>query len=126
MQNIEYKLFISTNGLKQKDVADYLGVTNQFISQVIQGKCNLPSSKLKALLNNDKGWDVSMLTGPTTQQSLKGDNNLQIAGNNNQSHVNSSEALLRAIDEIGEQRRLVAKSQEQIDRLLGIIERLDK
>ena len=126
MQNIEYKLFISTNGLKQKDVADYLGVTNQFISQVIQGKCNLSSSKLKALLNNDKGWDVSMLTGPTTQQSLKGDNNLQIAGNNNQSHVNSSEALLRAIDEIGEQRRLVAKSQEQIDRLLGIIERLDK
>lgn len=45
--------------------------------------------------------------------------------------ANEGEALLRALDEIGEQRKLVAqsqgliaKNQEQIDRLLLIIEKL--
>ena len=38
--------------------------------------------------------------------------------------VNSSPTLDKAIDEIAEQRKLVAKSQEQIDRLLAIIEKM--
>lgn len=50
-----------------------------------------------------------------------------------ETQVNDDQALLRALDEIGEQRKLVsqsqgliAKNQEQIDRLLLIIEKLTK
>lgn len=38
----------------------------------------------------------------------------------------SDEALLVALNEISEQRKLTTKSQEQIDRLLGIIEGFQK
>ena len=55
-------------------------------------------------------------------QNANGDNNTQVAGNGN--NVNSSPTLDKAIDEIAEQRKLVAKSQEQIDRLLAIIEKM--
>ena len=46
-----------------------------------------------------------------TQSNVNGDNN-----------VNTD--LKNAINEIGEQRKITAKAQEQIDRLLAIIERL--
>lgn len=62
-----------------------------------------------------------MLKEAITQQAT-GDNNTQIAGNGN--HLDMSPALKLAIEEISEQRKLVAKSQEQIDRLLAIIEKM--
>ena len=57
-------------------------------------------------------------------QEITGDHNTQVAGNNN--HVNSPATLDKAIDEIAAQRKLVEKSQEQIDRLLSIIENMNK
>ena len=72
----------------------------------------------KCWLLADEG---DMLT-PTTQE-INGDNNTQVAGNNNQ--VNSPATLDKAIDEIAAQRKLVEKSQEQIDRLLSIIENMN-
>lgn len=42
----------------------------------------------------------------------------------NTANVNEGEALRNAIIEIGEQRKLTAKAQEQVDRLLQIIEKL--
>lgn len=56
----------------------------------------------------------------TTNQ--KGDNNTQVIGYGN--HINNPTTLDKAIDEIAAQRKLIEKSQEQIDRLLGIIEKL--
>ena len=53
-------------------------------------------------------------------QHADGDNNTHVAGYGNS--VNSSSALDKALDEIAEQRKLVAKAQEQMDRLIGIIE----
>ena len=52
-------------------------------------------------------------------QTANGDNNTQIAGSNTSS-------LDKAMDEIAEQRKLVVKAQEQIDRLMSIIEHLTK
>ncbi len=72
----------------------------------------------------NRAW---LLTGegemikPSVQQMLNGDNNTQIAGNNN--HVNLPSTLDKAINEIAEQRKLVAKAQEQIDRLISLLER---
>ena len=55
-------------------------------------------------------------------QEANGDNNTQIAGNNN--NINPPATLDKALDEIAAQRRLVEKSQQQIDRLLTIIENI--
>ena len=52
-----------------------------------------------------------------------GDGNIK-GDNNNWTNVNTDSALLRAIEAIGEQQKITAKSQEQIDRLLGIIEKM--
>ena len=64
-----------------------------------------------------------MLKNSTTQTS-SGDNSPNISGNGN--HVNNAATIDKALNEIAEQRRLVSKSQEQIDRLLGIIEQMTK
>lgn len=41
-------------------------------------------------------------------------------------NIGSDPSIGKALDEIAEQRKLTAKSQEQIDRLLGIIETLQQ
>lgn len=61
-----------------------------------------------------------MLKGGTIQQA--GDNATQVNGNAN--NVNNNHVLEMAMMEIAEQRRLVAKSQEQIDRLITLLERI--
>ena len=59
----------------------------------------------------------------STSQSANGDHNTQIAGNGNS--VNGIASIDKALDEIAAQRQVVQKSQEQIDRLLSIIENMN-
>ena len=49
-----------------------------------------------------------------------GDGSTQVIGDGN--NVNTPSALDKALDEIAAQRRLVEKSQEQIDRLITLLE----
>ena len=62
-------------------------------------------------------------------QTANGDGNMQVAGNGN-TVTHTDTALTKALDEIAEQRKLVAKAQEQtskaqeqIDRLIGLLEK---
>lgn len=99
-------------------VYDLLSGKTKSISQSMEDKI------LSCFQDINRAW---LLTGegemikPSVQQMLNGDNNTQIAGNNN--HVNLPSTLDKAINEIAEQRKLVAKSQEQIDRLISLLER---
>lgn len=58
----DFQLFIKSNKLKQKQVADYLGTSAQYINQVVNGRCTLSDDKLEMLAQS--GWDVSMLNIP--------------------------------------------------------------
>ena len=60
---------------------------------------------------------------PRDRDALGGENNTQVIGNGN--HVNNPTTLDKAIDEIAAQRAVVQKSQEQIDRLISIIENMN-
>ena len=51
-----------------------------------------------------------------------GDGSTQVIGDGN--HVTAPSTLDKALDEIAAQRKLVEKSQEQIDRLLAVVEKL--
>lgn len=99
-------------------VYDLLSGKTKSISQSMEDKI------LSCFQDINRAW---LLTGegemikPSAQQMLNGDNNTQIAGNNNQVHLPST--LDKAINEIAEQRKLVAKAQEQIDRLISLLER---
>lgn len=103
--------------------------TGQAIYDLLSGKTKSISQSmedkiLSCFQDVNRAW---LLTGegemikPSVQQMLNGDNNTQIAGNNN--HVNLPSTLDKAINEIAEQRKLVAKAQEQIDRLISLLER---
>lgn len=124
-----------------KAILDYYHLTvNEFVAQTKvktgQAVYDLLSGKTKSISSSmedkvlscfqdvNRAW---LLTGegemikPSIQQTLNGDNNTQIAGNNNS--INMPSTLDKAINEIAEQRKLVAKAQEQIDRLISLLEK---
>lgn len=58
---MEVRAFLKANGLKQRELAHYLGVTEAAISNVVKGKSDFAEENLIKILNNPHGWDVSML-----------------------------------------------------------------
>ena len=95
-----------------------IGVSNGYLYSLHECPSNDKLSKIfEAFPQLSRVWLLAgegpMLNEGTTitQSNVNGDNN-----------VNTD--LKNAINEIGEQRKITAKAQEQIDRLLAIIERL--
>ena len=54
--------FLKVNHLKQRELANFLSVTEAAISNVVKGKSEFSKENLIKILNNPHGWDVSMLT----------------------------------------------------------------
>lgn len=65
-----FQEFINKNSLKKKELAEYLGVSAAFISQIAQGQRDLPNDKL-ALIKANQNWDVTMFSD--YGEMLKGD-----------------------------------------------------
>ena len=64
---MNFKLFLAQNGLKQIDIARYLGVSKPFISKIASGKELLPKHHLQKLMDNPD-WDTSSLTGDSLNE----------------------------------------------------------
>ena len=104
----------------------------QIIYDILKGRTKRISEDLAIKITTvfpviRKSWllaDDGDMIYASINQEINGGHNTQVAGNNN--HVNSPATLDKAIDEIAAQRKLVEKSQEQIDRLLSIIENMNK
>ena len=62
MKTIDLQAFRKANNLTQTELGEYLGVQKAFISAVENGRSKLPKQKFTLLLQNKKGWDVSMLS----------------------------------------------------------------
>ena len=98
-----------------------LGVSSAYVTSM---KKSIPPEKVKIIrevypdLNTD--WLIYVEGDMLLSQGEH--SNTQIGEN----HYNSDGAVSQALNEIAEQRKLTAKSQEQIDRLLGIIETLQQ
>lgn len=65
---MEVRAFLKANGLKQRELAHYLGVTEAAISNVVKGKSDFAEENLIKILNNPHGWDVSMLVETPDQE----------------------------------------------------------
>jgi predicted transcriptional regulator len=105
IKEIREKLHIS-----QMEFAKLIGVHPRTVQNWESGS---PIPKSKYAILRDLMSESTCITG---------NNNTSVAGNAN--NVNCSSTIEKAIDEISAQRKLLEKSQEQIDRLLTIIEKL--
>lgn len=79
----EISEFLRVNGLRQIDLVKYLGLSKPYISQVVNGTAKLSIDKLSKLINNDRGWDASMLAPLQQVNQIIGDgssNNTQVVG----------------------------------------------
>ena len=113
----ELREFRKANHLTQLQLGEYLGIGKSFVSSIETGKASIPDEKFTKLLQNDQGWDTSMLAGKKIRVS--GNSNAVNNGRDqNIGHVN--EQLTAAILNF---QNLLAKKDEQIDRLITIIER---
>ena len=56
--------FLYENGLSKKEVAAFLDISPQAVSQMAYGRMKMPGRLYSALVGNDRGWDTSALTNP--------------------------------------------------------------
>jgi hypothetical protein len=118
--------FLKYAGIGQAKFEKRIGAGNGFVNNIVK---SIGGEKLQSIQREFPELSTEWLLYGTGEmlnprQAITGDHNTQVAGHGN--NVNSSEALSKALDEIAEHRKLLAKSQEQIDRLLAIIEKINK
>ena len=106
----DIKRFRRVNNLLQKDLADYLGVSREFVSMVESGRSILPHDRLRKLLDNEHGWDTSMLSPNIVKQSIGSGSrdNILIAGD-----VSAELLALKRENEMLRQQLEEAKAQNQ-------------
>ena len=101
------------------------GISNGYISHLkTSPSIDILMKILDAAPDLNEAWlltgEGEMLLSQKESTSIM-DNSTSVAGNSNQ--VNATSTLDKALDEIAAQRRLVEKAQEQIDRLITLLER---
>ena len=112
------KIYIKYLGIGQSKFEKQCNLSNGYINN---SKGNFGASKLEYILKLhpelNREWlltgEGEMLKSPV--QEIKGDNNTQVIGDGN--HVSTPSTLDKALDAL-------AKSQEQIDRLIGVLEKM--
>jgi len=128
-KTLNLRLFRKANGITQDAVAEYLGVTKGFISQVENGKSTLPEEKIVKLLQNDRGWSfedyrkmaVALMTVEVPAQKTETrDVVLKLPDTPPVQHYHITAEELESLKE------QIRKKDEQIDRLLAIIESYGK
>lgn len=108
------------NGYTVSAVAEKLGISNQNLFSLL-GKDDVKTSTLERIAEAT-GLPVSLFYGDTHIHAQIGDNSSAVNGNNNQVNTATGDFMR----ELAAQRKLTEKSQEQIDRLLGVIEKLSE
>ena len=108
--------FFENKGITQKSIAEELNVAPAYINKLLTGKKAFgkkTAQKFQDLYGLSSSWlltgEGSMLSESTTAPAASSSTHL-------------SSALNKAMDEIAAQRRLTEKSQQQIDRLLSLLE----
>ena len=123
MNGLETKEVREKFGLSQERFAKLLGVTTRTVQNWESGG-TIPQTK-QAILH-EMALNPQMYIGGE-QSNVNGTNTTTTTNNhttNNYGECDSDNGIIdKLIDEMAEQRKLFAKSQEQIDRLLGIIEK---
>ena len=122
--NVQSRLFdfISSKKISISDFERACGLSNGYVHKIKNsvGKRGLLDIQRKfPELNTD--W---LLTG---EGEMLNDTSSYIANSDHHgTSVNTTSALEKALESLMEQQRLTAKAQEQVDRLLSLMERMTK
>ena len=123
--NVKSRLldFVSYTQLSRRKFQERIGVSNSYIQNISE---SIGADVMNRISNQFPELNTSwLLTGEGSMlKNTSASSNTAEGRNGN--NVNISLTLDKAIDEIAEQRKLVAKSQEQMDRLIAIIENMQK
>jgi lipopolysaccharide biosynthesis regulator YciM len=111
----------------QQDFTERINSDKSTVSQIMNNRIAIPNNMFGNVVSAfpfiSKDWllygEGEMLRSTYTQNIDEGQNFTQTG---NVTVNNSDAALLKAIDEISEQRKMVQKAQEQIDRLIALLE----
>ena len=128
-----YKLFLQKNHLKQVELANFLGVTESSVSSAVNGRNRLSDENLVKILENDRGWDISMFDqsrsvniGRDASGVIIGGNNVHSPIDNRQYYSDSPDVLRATIDlldeRIKEKDAQIKEKDAQIKQLLDILQ----
>ena len=112
----DFEVFIKKNNLKKSAIAQYIGVSNGFITQIINGSRKLPHDKLLKIIANPD-WDISMFG---EREMLKRNTESEIEPNQNIEDMQTKELIVA----FRESREMLAEALDQNSRLIGVIERM--
>ena len=125
---LNLKLLRQSLGLSQVQLSTEIGLAQGYTSELEKGKKQITDEVISKLYDR-YGHDVVdewMQEPPVVQQTVEREiNNFSGTGDVSVQSGNSipMEAFNKMLDELAEQRKIVTKSQEQIDRLLGLLEK---
>lgn len=114
--------YLRANRITQAEFGRMMGVSSAYVSTMRESLSLDMQKKVKAAFPD---LNMQWLIFGEGEMIVKGDgNNTQTVQN---TYINgSTSALEKAFNEIAEQRKLTAASQSQVDRLLSIIETMQK
>lgn len=125
---LNLKLLRQSLGLSQVQLSTEIGLAQGYISELEKGKKQITDEVIAKLrerygVETVEQWEQDV---PPVQQTVEGEiNNFSGTGDVTVQNGNSVpiEAFNKMLDEIAAQRKIVSKSQEQIDRLLNLLEK---
>lgn len=114
----DFEIFIKRNNLKKTAIARYIGVSNGFITQIINGSRRLPQDKLLKIIANPD-WDISMFGEDNMPKDQSVSTNSE--NTNQQQNDMTIQELLEAIKRRDQQ---MDEMLSQQGRLTAIIENI--
>ena len=125
---LNLKMLRQSLRLSQVQLSTEIGLAQGYISELEKGKKQITDEVVTKLYDRF-GKDIVeewMQDSPVVQQTVEGEiNNFSGTGDVTVQNGDSipMEAFNKMLAEIAEQRKIVSKSQEQIDRLLNLLEK---
>lgn len=117
---------IESKGVTPYEISAKTGISEAVLSRLLNGKTKKPNQNnikiLAKYFNISEDWLRTGvgIKGVFETGTIFGNNNTSVAGNGNR--VNADMNICKLINEVAEQRKMAVKSQEQIDRLLTLLE----
>lgn len=113
----ELRKYFESKGITQQSIANQMNVSKAYVNRLFTGKASFGKEVAEKWSNQfglSKSW---LLTGEGSMLSASDPDSVSAS-----SSTDLSSALNKAMDEIAAQRRITEKSQQQIDRLLSLLE----
>lgn len=121
--------FILSKRMSISDFERACGLSNGYVHKIKNsvGKRGMRDiQRVFPELNTDwlvtgEGEMLNQADSPMLNQSVSNHNGTSVAGNGN--NVNTTSALEKALESLMEQQKITVKAQEQMDRLLALLEK---